>query len=142
MFSTAAMRLFSRLAHVFPVDERMPLAAIAAAAALLGRGDIVIWFPEGWVSPDGRLQRFRPGIGKLLADVPVPVVPAYIRGTHEAMPRGKHWPRRRPIRILFGDPVTADALHVLGTGEGREERIAGALRDKVAALAHGIGAEP
>jgi long-chain acyl-CoA synthetase len=142
MLFTAPMRLLSRLAHVFPVDERMPLAAIVAAATLLARGDIVIWFPEGWVSPDGRLQRFRRGIGKLLTEVPVPVVPVYIRGKHEAMPRGKHWPQRRPVLIVFGDPVTADALHLLGTGESREERIAVALRDKVAALARGIGAEP
>lgn len=142
MFSTAAMRLFSRLAHVFPVDERRPLAAIAAAGTLLGRGDIVIWFPEGWVSPDGRLQRFRPGIGKLLTDVRVPVVPAYISGTHEAMPRGKRWPRRSPLRILFGDPVSADVLDSLGAGESREERIATALHDKVAALACGMGAKP
>jgi long-chain acyl-CoA synthetase len=142
MFSTSAMRLFSRLAHVFPVDERAPLAAVAAAATLLARGDILIWFPEGWVSPDGRLQRFRPGIGKLLTDVPVPVVPAFICGTHEAMPRGKHWPRRHPIRVVFGDPVAVDALEAAGVGESREERIAAALCDKVAALAHSVGAEP
>jgi long-chain acyl-CoA synthetase len=142
MFSTAVMRLFSRVAHVFPVDERVPMAAIAAAATILGRGEILIWFPEGWVSPDGRLQRFRPGIGKLLTDVSAPVVPAYISGTFEAMPRGGRWPRRHPIRVVFGDPVTVEALETAGTGESREERIAGALRDKVAALARSIGAEP
>ena len=128
--------------HVFPVDERVPMAAVAAASTILARGDILIWFPEGWVSPDGRLQRFRPGIGKLLTDVSAPVVPAYISGTFEAMPRGRRWPRRRPIRVVFGDPVTVDALEAAGTGESREERIADALRDKVAALARSIGAEP
>ena len=94
------------------------------------------------MSPDGRLQRFRPGIGKLLTEVPAPVVPAYIRGTHEAMPRGERWPHRRPIRIVFGDPLTADVLNSLGTGESREERIAVALREKVGELGRGIGAEP
>jgi hypothetical protein len=43
---------------------------------------------------------------------------------------------------VFGDPVTIEALEAAGTGESREERIAGALRDKVAALAPSIGAEP
>jgi hypothetical protein len=70
------------------------------------------------------------------------VVPAYISGTFEAMPRGGRWPRRHPIRVVFGDPVTVEALETAGTGESREERIAGALRDKVAALARSIGAEP
>ena len=142
MFSTAPMRLFSRVSHVFPVDERAPMVAVAAATAILARGDILIWFPEGWVSPDGRLQRFRPGIGKLLTDVSVPIVPAYIRGTFEALPRGQRWPRRRPIRVVFGDPVTADTLEAAGGGDSREERIAHALRDKVAALARSISVEP
>ena len=142
MFSTAPMRLFSRVSHVFPVDERAPMAAVAAATTILARGDILIWFPEGWVSPDGRLQRFRPGIGKLLTDVSAPVVPAYIRGTFEALPRGQRWPRRRPIRVVFGDPVTADTLEAAGRGDSREERIANALRDKVTALARSIGVEP
>jgi long-chain acyl-CoA synthetase len=142
MFSTAPMRLFSRVSHVFPVDERVPMAAVMAATTVLARGDILIWFPEGWVSPDGRLQRFRPGIGKLLTDVSSPVVPTYISGTFEAMPRGRRWPRRRPIRIVFGAPVTAGALEAAGTDGSREERIANALRDQVAALARSIGAEP
>jgi long-chain acyl-CoA synthetase len=109
---------------------------------VLARGDILIWFPEGWVSPDGRLQRFRPGIGKLLTDVAAPVVPTYIGGTFEAMPRGRRWPRRHPIRVAFGAPVTVDALEAAGTGDSREERIANALRDQVAALARSIGFEP
>jgi long-chain acyl-CoA synthetase len=142
MFSTAPMRLFSRVSHVFPVDERAPMAAVAAATTILARGDILIWFPEGWVSPDGRLQRFRPGIGRLLTDVSAPVVPAYIRGTFEALPRGQRWPRRRPIRVVFGAPVTADTLEAADRGDSREERIANALRDKVAALARGIDIEP
>jgi long-chain acyl-CoA synthetase len=142
MFSTAPMRLFSRVSHVFPVDERVPMAAVMAATTVLVRGDILIWFPEGWVSPDGRLQRFRPGVGKLLTDVSAPVVPTYISGTFEAMPRGRRWPRRRPIRVAFGAPVSVDALEAAGTGDSREERIAHALRDQVAALARSIGGEP
>jgi long-chain acyl-CoA synthetase len=142
MFSSAAMRLFSRVAHVFPVDERVPMAAVAAASTLLARGDILVWFPEGWVSSDGRLQRFRPGIGKLLTDVTAPAVPAYIAGTFEVMPRGRRWPRRHPIRVVFGDPANVDDLEKAGAGETREERIAAALRDKVAALARSIGVEP
>jgi len=142
MFSTAAMRLFSRVFHVFPVDERAPMLAIESAAAILARGDILVWFSEGWLTPDGRLQRFRPGIGKLLTEEAVPVVPTYIAGTFDAMPRGRRWPRHHPIRVVFGDPVSVDALESAGTGETREERIAGGLHEEVAALARSIGSTP
>ena len=139
MFSTAPMRLFSRIMHVFPVDERTPMTAVATAAIVLARGDILVWFPEGWLTPDGRLQRFRPGIGKLLTEEPVRVVPTYIAGSFDAMPRGHRWPRGHPIRVVFGDPVGVDTLEAAGIGETREERIASALREEVAALARSIG---
>ena len=142
MFSTAPMRLFSRIMHVFPVDERTPMTAVETATTVLARGDLVVWFPEGWLTPDGRLQRFRPGIGKLLTEQAVPVVPAYIAGTFDAMPRGRRWPRRHPLRVVFGDPVGVDALEAAGTGETREERIASALREEVAILARSIGVDP
>ena len=57
------------------------------------RGHSLVWFPESWRSPDGKLQRFLPGVGHLL-EHPVPVIPAYIEGTFEAMPRDRSWPRR------------------------------------------------
>jgi len=136
------MRLFSRIMHVFPVDERTPMTAVETATTVLARGDLVVWFPEGWLTPDGRLQRFRPGIGKLLTEQAVPVVPAYIAGTFDAMPRGRRWPRRHPLRVVFGDPVGVDALEAAGTGETREERIASALREEVAILARSIGVDP
>src|SRR5581483_10630767 len=85
-WSGDATRLFSRpwlfpllrAVHIFPVDDRAPSRALALAETVLRRGDRLAWFPEGWRSPDGRLQRFFPGIGELLIRAPVPVLPAYI----------------------------------------------------------------
>jgi len=41
----------------------------------LEAGNIVCIFPEGAITRDGEIQRFRPGIEKIIARRPVPVVP-------------------------------------------------------------------
>ena len=105
LFGSAFSRAFCRAAHIFPVDERAPGTTLAMAERALGRDNALIWFPESWRSPDGELQRFLPGIGWLLKTCPVPAVPCVIRGTFEAMPRERRWPRPYPVRIVFGRPV-------------------------------------
>ncbi|MDX1711244.1 MAG: AMP-binding protein [Rhodovibrionaceae bacterium] len=134
LFTNPLMRLVARIAHIFPVDERDPQAAVAAGGKVLERGGIQIWFPEAWRSPDGELQQFLPGIGRLLDERDVPVVPARISGAFEAMPRGQRWPRRHPIQIAFGQPARPQQLAEEGEGDSPADRIADGLRQRVAAL--------
>jgi len=124
---------FWRALHVFPVDERKPAEALARASTVLAAGNALIWFPEGWRSPTGELQRFLPGIGKIVAETGRPVVPAYIQGTFEALPRGRKWPRLHPVALRFGAPIEFHAT----PGASPEEQythIAQKLHDTVASL--------
>jgi len=135
LFSSALARALCRAANVFPVDERAPASSLALAAAVLEQGGVLIWFPEAWRSPTGELQRFLPGIGKLVAESKAPVVPALIRGTFEALPRGRHFPRPAPVRVRFGNAIDPAEL---GVAEGKTPdyaRIAESLRAAVARLA-------
>jgi long-chain acyl-CoA synthetase len=102
LFGTRAARLFSRSLHIFPVDDRAPTVSLALAAEVLKRGDVLVWFPEEWRSPSGEVQRFRAGIGFILQQAPVPVVPAFLAGTFAALPRTRRWPRLSRIGIVFG----------------------------------------
>ena len=114
LFSKPWQAPFMRAVHCFPADERTPAQTLAVSEALLRRGDSIVWFPEGWRSPDGALQQFLPGIGHLLRCVPIPVVPVYIDGTFEALPRDKSFPRFRPIRIKIGRPILPADWQALG----------------------------
>lgn len=107
---------------------------------ILKADDIAVWFAEGWRSPDGKLQRFLPGIGELLLRSGAPVVPAYAAGAFEALPRERRVPRLYRITVTFGGPILVAALRVAGAGRSDEERIAGALRKRVADLASESGA--
>ena len=136
MFRTRLRRLLSRATRVFPVDPRRHSAAsLAAAAAVLQRGDSLVWFPEGGVARDGRLQPFLPGVGLLLQAHPVPVVPVWIEGSYEALPYPSRWPRRQQIAVRFGEPLAPDDLPRDGEGDlDRAERVAEFLRDRVVRL--------
>lgn len=136
MFRNPLMRAASRVARVVPIDPHHGmLANLAFGVAALQRGYNLVWFPEGERSPSGQLQPFRPGIGLLLRAQPVPVVPVWIAGTYEVLPRGARWPRLRPITVTFGEPVDPRDLEAQGQGEEPHTRIANGLHGRVAELA-------
>jgi long-chain acyl-CoA synthetase len=131
LFTNVPGRVLARIAHMVPVDDRAPGASLAVANEVLRQGHILVWFPEEWRAPDGRLQRFLPGIGRLLLDSDARAVPCYIDGTFEAMPRGARWPKARKVTVRFGPPVAASDL---AGPDATPEAVADALRAKVAAL--------
>jgi long-chain acyl-CoA synthetase len=139
MFSNPLSRLFCRAVHVFPVDANHPGAVLESARRILNAGQVQVWFPEAWRSPDGRLQRFLPGVGQLLLRSGAPAVPAYIEGAFEALPRGRRIPKLLQITVVFGRPETVEVLRA-GAGRTDEERISAALRERVVALGATSGA--
>jgi long-chain acyl-CoA synthetase len=127
-------RVFCRAVHLFPVDAMHPSAALDTAHRVLAAGNILVWFPEGWRSPDGRLQHFLPGIGELLLRSGAPAVPAHVAGTFEALPRNRRVPRLRRLSLTFGEPARPVPLRASGTGGSDEERVADGLRRHLASL--------
>jgi long-chain acyl-CoA synthetase len=131
-FGNPLTRLISRLAQVVPVDPGRPgLSSLAFGAAVLRRGQNLVWFAEGERSPTGSLQPFKAGVGMLLGYYPVPIVPAFIRGTYEAMPRGRFLRRLKKVTVTFGDPV--DPLG-LDEASRSQDRIVEVLHERVAEL--------
>ena len=128
VFSTAVRRYFSRLARIVPVDpERGAVSSLALAAAVLKNGHPLVWFPEGGRSLDGALQPLRPGVGLLLAHRPVPVVPVAIHGAWQAWPPRRRWPRRHPVRVVFGRPLDPEELERGQEGDNAQSRITAGL---------------
>jgi long-chain acyl-CoA synthetase len=133
-------RFIGRLANAVPIDpERGAISSLAFGAVLLKRKVSIVWFPEGGLSRTGELQPFKPGIGIVLARFPVPVVPVFISGTHDALPVGAILPRLKKVRVIFGDPLDPRELERTGVGKEPNERIVNALRKRVAALKQEAG---
>ena len=89
-----------------PLEIARPdVGALRRALITLEAGGVVGIFPEGPFSVHGRLERGLPGVALLALRSGVPVVPAGIAGTYEALD-GRRWhvPRRRPLAVRFGAP--------------------------------------
>jgi long-chain acyl-CoA synthetase len=131
LFGSRAGRWLARAARMFPVEERRPALTLAYARACLEAGDCLVWFPESWRSPDGELQPFLPGIGRVVRESGATVVPARIAGTFEAMPRTARFPKPHKVRVAFGPAMAAGTLLA---GDADDATVAARIRDAVAAL--------
>ena len=61
-------------------DPALMEKAFAEVSTALANGELIGIFPEGGITLDGELQPFRPGIARILAANPVPVVPMALSG--------------------------------------------------------------
>lgn len=93
---------FFRANGTVPVEPGDPDATLAAVRGMLGDGKVVGIFPEGGISADGTLQRFRGGAAWVAASSGVPVIPLGIRGAFDVFPRGLRWPRPGRVTIEVG----------------------------------------
>ena len=111
--------------------SRPDVGALRRALVLLKAGKAVGIFPEGPFSTRGRLEAGLPGVGLLALRSGVPVIPAGIRGTYDALVgRRAYVPRRHPLSVRFGAPRR------FPHGEGRAARlgVTGRIMDDIAAL--------
>ncbi|WP_372626863.1 MFS transporter [Arsukibacterium sp.] len=74
-----------RAARTIPIcskqkDEQVYEAAFAAIRRELAEGNLVCIFPEGRLTKTGEIDPFRPGIERIIAESPVPVVPMALQG--------------------------------------------------------------
>ena len=89
-------------------------------------------FPEGTRSRTGKMSRFRPGLGMLVAGTLVPVIPAYLEGAFDAMPPWRKLPRPGRLRLRIGE-----ALRFSTTSNDRDGWIEVSSRAEVAVRALG-----
>ena len=80
IFQMPFLRFFFEQMRAIPIagkmeDEQLMNEAFERVDEELAAGNIVCIFPEGAITRDGEIQRFRPGIEKIIARRPVPVVP-------------------------------------------------------------------
>lgn len=99
---------------------------------LLKAGRCVTVFPEGTRSPDGELQKAEGGIGFLAIKSGAWVVPVYIDGTFEALPRDAKKIKRGPVKIAFGQAfVPAEDPEILSAPDPYQavgDKIMGKIR--------------
>lgn len=72
---------------------------------LIDRSVNILIFPEGERSTDGRMHPFRPGLGMMVKELGIPVVPVALSGLERVFPRGARFPRAGKVMVTFGSPL-------------------------------------
>ncbi len=131
IFQLPLLRFLFQHAKAIPIasakeDEQLMNEAFEKVDAELEAGNIVCIFPEGGITSDGEIHRFRPGIEKVIARRPVPVIPVGLQnlwgswfsrsqGGSIRMVPGRLFAR---VPVMIGEPVmpgdvTAANLEIL-----------------------------
>jgi 1-acyl-sn-glycerol-3-phosphate acyltransferase len=85
-------------------DNIMP--SLEYAAERLDSGWHVLMAPEGTISPHGKLEKFKSGIGLLAVETKAPIVPVKIEGLFGTLPLHSKFPKKHSkVLLKIGQPI-------------------------------------
>ncbi len=97
---------FYRRMGGIPIDRgSTDLKDLRFAINALKQGNLLLLFPEGTRSINGRVGYIRKGAIFLSYKSLVPVVPVGIAGTEKALPKNARFPKPVHIVVTFGKPI-------------------------------------
>ena len=91
------------------------------ARSFLDRGYNALIFPEGTRSLTGEMADFKPVIGYLALHAGVGILPIYLYGTHDAMPKGSSVIKSRKVGARIGRYLSVEELEEMTKGMARAE---------------------
>lgn len=106
----ARKTFFKNFTNLLPVERSGSMEdSLGNAYNALRKGEMLLMFPEGTRSTDGKLRPFRRGLGYLVDSQVVDILPIFIEGTHRALPKGQKVPSptARNLKVYIGKPISA-----------------------------------
>jgi 1-acyl-sn-glycerol-3-phosphate acyltransferase len=91
-----------------PRDAMSSLRSMNKAAQTLRGGMPIVVFPEGGRSRSGQVQPFLPGAFYTAIRARVDIVPVALVGTYEMLPINTYHLMPRPLRVVFGKPISTE----------------------------------
>jgi 1-acyl-sn-glycerol-3-phosphate acyltransferase len=111
MIDAPLMGPLARRGSVHPVDRAgADVEAFRLATRILEEGHVLMVFPEGTRSHDGRLQEAKDGLSMLALRTGARILPLGVAGTHRFWPRGRIFRIGGQISLRAGDPFTLEAV--------------------------------
>jgi 1-acyl-sn-glycerol-3-phosphate acyltransferase len=106
-FNRWLVSFFARLmANVIPVDRTgIETRGLILCMSKIRKGNSILLFPEGTRSQNGRINQFKKGAILLSKKAHLPIIPAYIRGSFESLPKSRYVPKRKKISLYLDQPV-------------------------------------
>ena len=101
-----------RTVNAYPIKRSTAdMAGVKETLRRLKAGALVLTFPEGTRTPDGRVYPFHPGVLTIARKAGVPIIPAAVEGAFEVWPRGGRIPRPTRVWVQYGPAVPQELIH-------------------------------
>jgi long-chain acyl-CoA synthetase len=137
---------FEQLTNLAPLDRNGGFrASLDQALRVIDQGHVMLLFPEGGRQESGALAPFKPLVGKLALESGLDVLPLWLEGTHDVLPKGSFLPRSRSVEVRIGPPLPTSRLKAALADKKPADaaRIVAKLAyDAVAALRDGTVVDP
>lgn len=118
-YKRAVMENFTNLV---PMERTGSLRqSLRHASSFLDRGYNALIFPEGTRSVTGEMAEFKPVVGYLALHAEVGILPVYLHGTHDAMPKGSNVIKSRKVGARIGRYLEISDLDEMTKGLPRAE---------------------
>lgn len=106
------------------------LRALRRVVSELKAGKVFIIFPEGRRLAEGEDIRPMKGVGLLAVKADVPIAPAFIEGTAQALPINGSRISPHKIKVCFGQPIFPQSAQVEGSVQDKKDEVYQALAEK------------
>jgi 1-acyl-sn-glycerol-3-phosphate acyltransferase len=135
LFAIPVLKQLLPRINAYPIKRGQPdRAALRHTYDLLERQEVVVLFPEGTRSLDGRLQSAEPGAAMIALRSGATVVPVAILGTESILRPGTSLPRPGRIRLRYGRPLTFPELAGRKTTKADLNRVGDIIMSHIAEL--------
>ena len=111
---------FENFTNLVPMERHGSLReSLRLAGETIRDGYILLIFPEGTRSTTGVMVDFKPSLGYLAMSNRCGILPMYLAGTHDAMPKGNYLPKRKSVSAHFGPYLSYERLGEMTAGMKR-----------------------
>ncbi|HLL53253.1 MAG TPA: AMP-binding protein [Myxococcaceae bacterium] len=113
---------FENFTNLIPMDRHGSLReSLRLAGQALEQGFNLLIFPEGTRSTSGELLEFKPTLGYLAMTYNVDVLPMYLEGTYDVLPKGSVFPKGKELKVRIGPALMLEDMKKRTAGMARSE---------------------
>ncbi len=121
-FNVPVIRNLIKIGRIIPLDfSAHLLEAMRSCYYVLKNGKALCLFPEGLRTLDGRVGVFKKGFGILAKETNAQLVPVVIEGAFRSWPRTSKFPKRHPIKVIYGEPLDVEKAEREGLALGAKD---------------------
>ncbi|MBR9699015.1 1-acyl-sn-glycerol-3-phosphate acyltransferase [Candidatus Woesearchaeota archaeon] len=134
-FDSPHQWLWHKYLRAIPLDRKAGgKTGLSKAVKHLKKGDLIMIYPEGTRTLDGKMNKAKTGVARLALAAHVPVIPMGITNTFRILPKKKRFPRRGKADLNIGKPLYFTQYYGKGSDKKVLRKVTNIIMKEIARL--------